>query len=79
MMGEFWLSFIHAVIIQVLMENAHNTDLQSLLDMVALELRGQEENMETRTYEVVVYRFSKCWFSNFQFYKKLFLNPGMFE
>ena len=42
------------------MENAHNTDLQRLLDMVALELRGQEENMETRTYEVVLYKLSKC-------------------
>ena len=42
------------------MENAHNTDLQRLLDMVALELRGQEESMETRTYEVVLYKLSKC-------------------
>ena len=60
MIGDWWLSCILTFIIQVLMKNAHNTDLQSLLDMVALELRGQEENMETRTYEVVVYRFSKC-------------------
>ena len=34
------------------MENAHKTDIQRLLDMVAFELREQEGNMETRTYEV---------------------------
>ena len=60
MIDEFWLSCILTVIIQILMENAHNTDLQRLLDMVALELRGQEGNMETRTYEVVLYKLSKC-------------------
>ena len=46
------------------MENAHNTDLQRLLDMVALELREQEENMEISTYEVVLYKLSNV---NFKF------------
>ena len=34
------------------MENAHKTDIQRLLDMVAFDLREQEGNMERRTYEV---------------------------
>ena len=43
------------------MENAQNTDIQRLLDMVALELReqgGQEENRETCNYEVIIHRIN---------------------
>jgi len=55
---------------KVLMERAHNTSMRRMLDSVAWELReyqGDEGNVESCTYE------------SQNFYKQLYLNPGMYE
>ena len=57
------------------MEKAHNTNMRMMLDGVAWELRqyqGEVGNVESCTYILL-------YFQSQNFYKQLFLNPGLNE